>query len=108
MHLVLTHYLSHSTDDIERRIGTAIPGALRAAAARIDAVATEPRGDIEPHRAVLRGVEVLEGAEVDWDDDAGLTTVRVRVPWSGTDDDRGQTLLAANRFAQVISDQTAA
>jgi hypothetical protein len=108
MQLVLTQYLEQSTDTIERRVGAAVPSALSAAAARIDAVATSPRGEARPHGVVLRGVDVLDGAEVDWDGDAGLTTLRVSVPWTAADGSSGRKLLAANRFAQVFSTETGA
>jgi len=108
MQLILTQYLEQSTDTIERRVATAVPSALNAAADRIDAVATAPRGEARPHGVVLRGVDVLDGAEVDWNGEAGLTTVRVRVPWTVADGSCGHKLLAANRFAQVFSTETGA
>jgi len=108
MQLVLTRYLDRSTADIERDVATAVPQALNEAAARIDAVATAPRAEKRSHGVTLRGVEVLDGAEVDWDNDAGVTIVRVRVPWTASDHTSGTKLIAANRFAQVFSTETAA
>lgn len=108
MQLVLTRFLDQSSATIERCVDTAVPHALAAAAARIDAVAHSPRGEVGAHGVVLRGVDVLDGAELDWDDDAGLTTVRVRVPWTAADATTGTKLLAATRFAQVFSIEIAA
>jgi hypothetical protein len=106
MQLVLTSYLGAHTENIEERVAAAVPAALAAAAARIDAPANDPRAEARTSGVALRGVDILEGAEINWERNEGLTTMRVVVPWNSTDGATGHKLIAANRFAQVFSAHT--
>jgi hypothetical protein len=106
MQLVLTSYVAENADQLEERVTAAVPSALSAAAARIDVLANDPRAEAHANGVALRGVDILEGANIDWENDEGLTTLRVTIPWTSTDGASGRKLIAATRFAQVFSAET--
>ena len=108
MQLVFTSYLDRSPDEVRSRLGHAVQAGLAAAAALIDSSSVTPLPLSTPTVAnttsvEVHGLDILEGAEINWEGDAGFTTVRVVVPWTSADSASGKKLRAANRFAQVLS-----
>ena len=104
MNLVFTNYLDRNPSDIEGRLDTAVSAGLAAAAERIDSPSTSAATkEVTAGGVVLRDADVLDGTEINWEGESGLTTVRVVVPWHPGDSATGTKLLAANRFAQVFS-----
>jgi hypothetical protein len=108
MQLTFTTYLDRSPDEVQDRLADAVSAGLAAAADRIDSSSvTSP--PLSPHTVAnatgleVHGLDILEGAEINWEGDARFTTVRVVVPWTSNDSASGKKLLAANRFAQVLS-----
>jgi hypothetical protein len=108
MQLVLTSYLRHDSDKIESRVAAAVPSALSAAAARIDVPAHQPRAETNAQGVAPHGVDILAGTKINWERSGDLTTIRVVVPWETTDGISGRKLIAANRFAQVLSTEAGA
>ncbi|MBT8240600.1 MAG: hypothetical protein KJN63_05180 [Acidimicrobiia bacterium] len=106
MRLVFTNYLDRNPSHVEGRLDTAVSAGLDAAAERIDSPAARGLStEATTTGVVLRGDDVLDGTEIDWEGDSGLTTIRVVVPWHTGDSATGTKLLAANRFAQVFATQ---
>jgi hypothetical protein len=104
VNLIITHYLDRSPEHVRDHLATTIPQAIRAAADRVSRPVTESGTDLtDTHAVVHGGLDVLDGAAIDWDGDDDLTTVRVSIPWAQGDDARGHRILAANRFAHVLS-----
>jgi hypothetical protein len=108
MQLVFTNYLDRGPEEVQRRLVDAVPAGLAAAAARIgsSSVTSLPASSHAVANATgveVHGLDILEGTEINCEGDAGFTTVRVVVPWTSGDSASGKKLLAANRFAQVLS-----
>ncbi len=104
MQLVITSYLDRSPAHVRRHLGAHIDPAIQAAADRVHEPARSAATSVDADRAVVHGgLDVLDGAAIDWDGDDDLTTVRVTVPWTPAASSTGRQILAANHFAQVLS-----
>lgn len=105
MQLVITHYLDRSPAHVRDHVEATIPAAIQAAADRVRRPTTASNTDLTERGArVHGGLDVLDGAAIEWDGVDELTTVRVSIPWAlDHQDEAGSRVLAANRFAQVLS-----
>ncbi len=104
MQLVITSYLDRSPAHVRDHLAAHIGPAIRAAAERVDAPSASAETSIDGERAMIRGgLDVLDGAAIDWDGDDDLTTVRVTIPWAPGAPSMGRQVLAANRFAHVLT-----
>lgn len=109
MRLIITHYVDREPAHVSARVVESIPDALRAAGERVAAPVTPAATSVDDHHAVIRGgVDLLDGTSIDWHGDAELTTIRYSVPWQSGNPSQLRRLLAANRFATVLSDRVRA
>lgn len=104
MQLVITSYLDRSPAHVQRHLETHVTGAVREAADRVETPSTAAETSLDDGHAVIHGgFDVVDGAQIDWEGDDDLTTVRVRIPWTPAESKRGRQMLAANRFTQVLT-----
>lgn len=104
MRLVFTTYLDRSPGHVRHHLAASIPGALLAAGDRVHQPVATATSSLDADRAVIHGgFAMLDGASIDWDGLDDLTTMRVSVERATTPSEIGRQVLAANRFAEVLT-----